>query len=64
LRIGRSSCRFTMRVWETAAEEEGMKVLAVISLVDREEGGSEELRKKYPYYAICTARELLAEATS
>ena len=53
-----------MRVWETAAEEEGMKVLAVISLVDREEGGSEELRKKYPYYAICTARELLAEATS
>jgi len=44
-----------------AAEEEGMKVLAVISLVDREEGGSEELRKKYPYYAITTARELLAE---
>ena len=44
-----------------AAEEEGMKVLAVISLVDREEGGSEELRKKYSYHAICTARELLAE---
>lgn len=43
-----------------AAEEEGMKVVAVISLVDREEGGSEELRKKYPYFAICTARELLA----
>ncbi len=43
-----------------AAEEEGMKVTAVISLVDREEGGSEELRKKYPYFAICTARELLA----
>ncbi len=47
-----------------AAEEEGMKVLAVISLVDREEGGSAELRKKYPYYAISTARELLAEAGS
>jgi len=43
-----------------AAENEGMKVVAVISLVDREEGGSDELRKKYPYYAICTARELLA----
>jgi orotate phosphoribosyltransferase len=43
-----------------AAEEEGMKVTAVISLVDREEGGSEELRKKYPYFAICTAQELLA----
>jgi orotate phosphoribosyltransferase len=43
-----------------AAEEEGMKVLAVISLVDREEGGSEALRKKYSYHAICTARELLA----
>ena len=43
-----------------AAEEEGMKITAVISLVDREEGGSELLRKKYPYFAICTARELLA----
>jgi orotate phosphoribosyltransferase len=44
----------------TAAESEGLKVIAVISLVDREEGGSETLRKRYPYYAICTARELLA----
>jgi orotate phosphoribosyltransferase len=43
-----------------AAEDEGMKVAAVISLVDREEGGSEELRKKYPYFAICTAQQLLA----
>jgi orotate phosphoribosyltransferase len=47
-----------------AAESEGLKVIAVISLVDREEGGSETLRKKYPYYAICTARELLVEAGS
>ncbi|HXZ18737.1 MAG TPA: orotate phosphoribosyltransferase [Candidatus Acidoferrales bacterium] len=47
-----------------AAETEGMKVVAVISLVDREEGGSEALRKKYPYYAITTARELLAEAAA
>lgn len=43
-----------------AAESEGMKVAAVISLVDREEGGSDELRGKYPYYAITTASELLA----
>jgi len=43
-----------------AVEDEGMKVTAVISLVDREEGGSEELRNKYLYFAICTARELLA----
>lgn len=47
-----------------AAESEGMKVAAVISLVDREEGGSDDLRQKYPYYAICTARELLAESGS
>jgi len=45
-----------------AAESEGMKVAAVMSVVDREEGGSDALRGKYPYYAICTARELLAEA--
>jgi len=43
-----------------AAEAEGMKVVAVISVVDREEGGSEELRKKYSYHALTTARELLA----
>jgi len=45
-----------------AAESEGMKVVAVITVVDREEGGSDELRKKYNYFAICTARELLAES--
>ena len=43
-----------------AAESEGMKVVAVISVVDREEGGSDALRRKYNYFAICTARELLA----
>ncbi len=43
-----------------AAEAAGMQVIAVISLVDREEGGSEILRKRYAYYPICTARELLA----
>jgi orotate phosphoribosyltransferase len=44
-----------------AAEGEGCKVVAVISLVDREEGGSQMLGAKYNYRSIFTARELLAE---
>ncbi len=44
-----------------AAEREGCEVIAVISLVDREEGGSRMLRAKYNYRSIFTARELLAE---
>jgi orotate phosphoribosyltransferase len=44
-----------------AAEREGCDVIAVISLVDREEGGSDMLREKYNYRPIFTARELLAE---
>jgi orotate phosphoribosyltransferase len=44
-----------------AAEEAGYKIAAVISLVDREEGGSEMLRAKYNYRSIFTARELLGE---
>lgn len=43
------------------AEREGCEVVAVISLVDREEGGSQMLRSKYNYRSIFTARELLAE---
>jgi orotate phosphoribosyltransferase len=46
-----------------AAQREGCEVVAVISLVDREEGGSEALRAKYNYRSIFTARELLAEGT-
>jgi orotate phosphoribosyltransferase len=45
-----------------AAEREGCEVIAVISLVDREEGGSEMLKAKYNYRAIFTARELLADS--
>jgi len=44
-----------------AAEREGCEVIGVISLVDREEGGSEMLRAKYNYRSIFTARELLAK---
>ena len=43
-----------------AAEHEGAEVVAVLSLVDREQGGSEKLRTKYNYRSIFTARELLA----
>ena len=44
-----------------AVEREGCEVIAVISVVDREEGGSAMLRAKYNYRSIFTARELLAE---
>jgi orotate phosphoribosyltransferase len=44
-----------------AVENEGLKVVAVVSLVDREEGGSEKLREKYPFYAVFTAKELLQD---
>jgi len=47
-----------------AAESEGYKVVAVISLVDREEGGSEAFRKKYKYFSVFTATELLANAAA
>jgi orotate phosphoribosyltransferase len=47
-----------------AVEREGCQVIAVISLVDREEGGSDMLRAKYNYRSIFTARELLAESSA
>jgi orotate phosphoribosyltransferase len=43
-----------------AAEHEGAEVIAVVSVVDREQGGSEKLRANYNYRSIFTARELLA----
>ncbi len=47
-----------------AAEEAGLTVIAVVSLVDREEGGSDRLRQRYPYYSVFTARELLEDDSS
>ena len=38
----------------------GMKVIAAICLVDREEGGREAIEKYCPFHALFTARELLA----
>lgn len=42
-----------------AAQNAGLEVVAVMSLVDREQGGSEKLRQKYRYLRIFTAKELL-----
>lgn len=47
-----------------AAEQAGAQVIAVISLVDREEGGSDTLRARYNYRSVFTARELLAQGPS
>jgi orotate phosphoribosyltransferase len=44
-----------------AVEEAGLHVAAVISLVDREAGGSEKLRQKYRYFRIFTAKQLLQD---
>ena len=41
------------------SEHAGYEVLATFCVVDREEGGSEAIRKKYPLHALFTARELL-----
>lgn len=44
-------------------EEAGLRVAAVLSIVDREAGGSEKLRQKYPYFALFTGKELLEKAS-
>jgi len=47
-----------------AVEFAGADVVAVVSLVDREEGGSDALRAKYNYRSVFTAGELLAGGNS
>ncbi len=49
--------------WEAmrVAEAAGLEIVAVVSLVDREEGGSERLKEKYVYLPVFTARELLED---
>ena len=42
-----------------ACKNAGLQVVAVMSLVDREQGGSEKLRQQYRYVPIFTAREIL-----
>ena len=41
------------------AEQAGDQVVATFCVVDREEGGSEAIRRKYPLYALFTAKDLL-----
>lgn len=41
------------------AEEAGYHVVATFCVVDREEGGSEAIRRKYPLYSLFTAKDLL-----
>ena len=41
------------------AKSAGLEIVAVMSLVDREQGGSEKLRQKYRYLRVFTAQELL-----
>jgi orotate phosphoribosyltransferase len=45
-----------------AAESEGLEIVAVLSLVDREEGGSAKIRERYLYFPVFTAKELLEDA--
>ena len=44
-------------------EDAGLRVAAVLSIVDREAGGSDKLRQKYPYFALFTGKELLENAS-
>lgn len=44
-------------------EDAGLRVAAVLSIVDREAGGSDRLRQKYPYFALFTGKELLETAS-
>ena len=41
------------------AEQAGYRVAATFCVVDREEGGSETIAKRYPFYSLLTAKELL-----
>jgi orotate phosphoribosyltransferase len=46
------------------AEEAGYHVAATMCVVDREEGGTEAVRDRYPFYPLLTARDLLASPAS
>jgi orotate phosphoribosyltransferase len=42
-----------------AVKNAGLQIVAVMSLVDREQGGSEKLRQQYNFLSLFTAREIL-----
>jgi orotate phosphoribosyltransferase len=41
------------------AEQSGYRVVATFCVVDREEGGTELIVRKYPFYCLFTAKDLL-----
>src|SRR6185436_4698328 len=43
------------------AEEAGYEVAATFCVVDREEGGAELIAKRYPFYPLFTAKDLLKD---
>src|SRR5436189_6266043 len=43
------------------AEQAGYHVVATFCVVDREEGGTEIIAQKYPFYSLLTAKELLKD---
>jgi len=42
-----------------AAEEAGCRVIAALCVVDREEGGSQTISARYPFYPLLTANDIL-----
>ena len=44
------------------AEEAGYQVVAAFCVVDREEGGTELIATRYPFYPLFTAKDLLKDA--
>jgi orotate phosphoribosyltransferase len=44
------------------AEQAGYEVVAAFCVVDREEGGTELIAKRYPFYPLFTAKDLLKDA--
>jgi orotate phosphoribosyltransferase len=45
-----------------ASERAGYQVAAAFCVVDREEGGTQTIAGKYPFYPLFTAKELLKDA--
>jgi orotate phosphoribosyltransferase len=42
-------------------EAAGFKVVGVVALVDRQEGGGEAIGERYPFRALFTRRDLVGE---
>lgn len=42
-------------------EAAGLKVVGVVAVLDREEGGGAKIGERYPFRALCTLKELLGQ---